>query len=95
MSSLTISETLVAVITVVTCLNPVAVMSPAFWQRRLLSEEETYEYILQEYPCFPDSAIALLHTLLALAVSRDSIVGIVTGYGLDDPVFEFDRRKPV
>jgi len=26
---------------------------------------------------------------------RDSIVGIVTGYGLDDPVFEFDRRKPV
>jgi len=86
MSPLTISETLVAVITVVTCL------SATFWQRRLSSEEETYEYVLQEYLCFPDSAFALLHTLLA--VSRDSIVGIVTSYGLEDPGFEFRQVKP-
>ena len=90
MSPLTISETLVAVITVVTCLNSVAVMSAAFWQRRLLSEE-TYGYVLQEYPCFPDSAFALLHTLLA--VSRDSIVGIVISYGLEDLGFEFRQEK--
>ena len=91
MSTLTISETLVAVITGVTCLNHVAVMSAAFWRRRRLSEEETYEYVLQEYPCFPDSVFARLHTLLA--VSRDSIVRIATSYGLDGPGFEFRREK--
>jgi hypothetical protein len=91
MSTLTISETLVAVIRGVTCVNPVAVMSAAFWRRRRLSEDETYGYVLQEYPCFPDSVFALLHTLLA--VSRDSIVGIATRYGLDGPGFEFRQQK--
>jgi len=91
MSTLTISETLVAVITGVTCLNPVAIVSAAFWRRRRLSEEETYEYVLQEYPCFPDSVFALLHILLA--VNRNSIVGIATSYGLDGPGFGFRQEK--
>ena len=91
MSTLTISETLVVVITGVTCLDPVTVMSAAFWRRRRLSEEETYEYVLQEYPCFPDLVFTLLHTLLA--VSRDGIVGIATSYSLDGPGFEFRQEK--
>ena len=41
MLTLTISGTLVAVIAGVTCWNPVAVMSAAFWQRRQLIREET------------------------------------------------------